>query len=154
MNPKLHTLLRVSFPGLTHVLCRAQIQLAEARTDNEKTRKCVRAAVARAAEYKALAETYFAVAHQQATESAAIWALSMGACAGMPSFTVVRTPAVRGLVNPKPLHPKPHQVHTPASSKPAQAARAHPVLCSSTAALTWWCAPDIPCSTSGAQKVR
>ena len=65
----------------------------ETRTDNNKVRKCVRAAVARAAEYKKLAEAYFAVAHQQATESAAVWALSMGACSGTPRFAVVRTPA-------------------------------------------------------------
>lgn len=62
-------------------------------------RKCVRAAVARAANYKKLAEGYLTVAHQQAIESAAVWALSMGACAGMPRFTVVRTPAA---CNPGP----------------------------------------------------
>lgn len=59
----------------------------------------MRAAVTRATDYKTLATDYNDIAHYQAAESAAVWTMSMAACASAPRFTVVRTPAARGLVN-------------------------------------------------------
>lgn len=86
-------MLKAWAPGLTHCCARrAQDRLDEALATNYRVRSCVRAAVSRAAGYKQDAVEYRNVAHIQANESAAVWGLSMVACASVPRFSIVRTP--------------------------------------------------------------